>query len=446
MAGKINKNRHRLSRVFKRALALFIIVIINFNSFSAVVSSNDGSAFIIKAEFDALVNDFNSRIEDYEKSIDAKIDGAIAEYLAGLASTIVTELINNLNKLQNNYDVYWCNQTTGLLTSKVKYGASYELQIGGRGTTLNKADARMAAGTSSVQGDFLNFPVISSNTANGKTFSEINYWEERQPFVNYYGFFIYNGTGVTSFMSSKIEGYFGTYNFNPNINRVSVKQDKWWSVLDTTGSSYSPWAMTIWALYSTLVQNRDSISIFIYPNAGNTYCWNESDTRLSTGMGNKNTVVPNMTNSGAWSTSPYAPTLYTGSLNITGFVPQNGANFPWCHSQISYKTLYDSRITLTTGVPAPISDGLLLSEFKGPGKITIYMQAERSAPIELKVTKQDTGAEVKSLNGTVNTTETKFELDLKDREGTERFYIWLKYLPSTKSVIHVDSILFETEA
>ena len=108
MADKINKNRHRLSRVFKRALALFIIVIINFNSFSAVVSSNDGSAFITKAEFDALVNDFNSRIEDYEKSIDAKIDGAIAEYLAGLAtasSYIMEDLIhvaktNNVNNLK----------------------------------------------------------------------------------------------------------------------------------------------------------------------------------------------------------------------------------------------------------------------------------------------------------------------------------------------------------
>ena len=102
MADKINKNRHRLSRVFKRALALFIIVIINFNSFSAVVSSNDGSAFITKAEFDALVNDFNSRIEDYEKSIDAKIDGAIAEYLAGLATTATDTLINYFDNYSYN--------------------------------------------------------------------------------------------------------------------------------------------------------------------------------------------------------------------------------------------------------------------------------------------------------------------------------------------------------
>ena len=127
MADKINKNKHRLSRVFKRALVLFIIVIINFNSFSAVVSSNDGSAFITKAEFDALVNDFNSRIEDYEKSIDAKIDGAIAEYLAGLAtasSYIMEDLIhvakeNNVNNLKF---IQWKTPATAIHTDDVDAG------------------------------------------------------------------------------------------------------------------------------------------------------------------------------------------------------------------------------------------------------------------------------------------------------------------------------------
>ena len=104
MADKLRK-KYRFGKIFKRAMALFIIVIINFNSYAAVVSSNDGSAFITKAEFDALVNDFNSRIEDYEKSIDAKIDGAIAEYLAGLAtasSYIVEDLIHVAKANSNN--------------------------------------------------------------------------------------------------------------------------------------------------------------------------------------------------------------------------------------------------------------------------------------------------------------------------------------------------------
>ena len=50
----------------------------------AIVGDNDGSAFITKAEFDSLKNNFQSQIDQYNTSIDSKIDGAIAAYLAGI--------------------------------------------------------------------------------------------------------------------------------------------------------------------------------------------------------------------------------------------------------------------------------------------------------------------------------------------------------------------------
>ena len=72
------------TRIVKRALALFLIVLMSIESFGAVVSDNDGSAFITKAEFDSMKNDFQSQIDQYNTSIDSKIDGAIAAYLAGI--------------------------------------------------------------------------------------------------------------------------------------------------------------------------------------------------------------------------------------------------------------------------------------------------------------------------------------------------------------------------
>ena len=60
----------------------------SIESFGAVVSDNDGSAFITKAEFDSMKNEFQSQIDQYNTSIDAKIDGAIASYLAGLQISI----------------------------------------------------------------------------------------------------------------------------------------------------------------------------------------------------------------------------------------------------------------------------------------------------------------------------------------------------------------------
>ena len=48
------------------------------------MSDNDGSAFITKAEFDSLKNNFQSQLDAYNTSIDSKIDSAIASYLAGV--------------------------------------------------------------------------------------------------------------------------------------------------------------------------------------------------------------------------------------------------------------------------------------------------------------------------------------------------------------------------
>ena len=84
------------TRIVKRLLALFLVVLMSINSFGAVVSDNDGSAFITKAEFDSLKNNFQAQIDQYNTSIDSKIDGAIANYLAGtkMESTGILNVIN----------------------------------------------------------------------------------------------------------------------------------------------------------------------------------------------------------------------------------------------------------------------------------------------------------------------------------------------------------------
>ena len=67
----------------KKALCLIFAFLLSINSFAAVVSDNDGAAFITKAEFEALKKNFSNQIDNYNNSIDNKIDGAIAAYLAG---------------------------------------------------------------------------------------------------------------------------------------------------------------------------------------------------------------------------------------------------------------------------------------------------------------------------------------------------------------------------
>lgn len=71
-------------KIGKIIVSLLVLISMSVSSFAATVSDNDGSAFITKAEFDSLKNDFQSQIDQYNTSIDSKIDAAIASYLAGI--------------------------------------------------------------------------------------------------------------------------------------------------------------------------------------------------------------------------------------------------------------------------------------------------------------------------------------------------------------------------
>ena len=91
---------NKASRLIKRYIALLLVLLFSIKSFAAVVGDNDGAAFITKAEFDSLKNDFQSQLDRYNSSIDNKIDGAIANYLGGIRIA-KTENIDSL------YDNSW---------------------------------------------------------------------------------------------------------------------------------------------------------------------------------------------------------------------------------------------------------------------------------------------------------------------------------------------------
>lgn len=71
-------------KIIKKSAVVCLTFILSIETFAAVVSDNDGSAFITKAEFDSLKNDFQSTLNQYNMNMDNKIDSAIASYLAGI--------------------------------------------------------------------------------------------------------------------------------------------------------------------------------------------------------------------------------------------------------------------------------------------------------------------------------------------------------------------------
>lgn len=83
---------------------LMLAVLMNVTSFASVVSDNDGSAFITKAEFDSLKNDFQAQIDQHNTSIDSKIDASIASYLAGISIAKQQQLTNYMTKAKKDSD------------------------------------------------------------------------------------------------------------------------------------------------------------------------------------------------------------------------------------------------------------------------------------------------------------------------------------------------------
>ena len=104
----------RLNRIKNKLSLLLTITLMLVTPFSKVaysaVGANDGSAFITKAEFDAVVNTFNEQMDNYANNIVSKVDGAIANYLAAQSNIYKKTLKTNLDEegnMKNGIKLTW---------------------------------------------------------------------------------------------------------------------------------------------------------------------------------------------------------------------------------------------------------------------------------------------------------------------------------------------------
>ena len=105
-----------IKKIIKSIIAAYLIFVISFSSFAAIVSDSDGAAFVNKREFEELKQNFAKQIDNYSDSIDKKIDGAIASYLYGVRVAAKTELTSLLNKVNDK-----CNDSYLVGNVETKY-------------------------------------------------------------------------------------------------------------------------------------------------------------------------------------------------------------------------------------------------------------------------------------------------------------------------------------
>ena len=102
----------------KKILVFCLVIIFGCESFAAVVSDNDGAAFIPKAEFDSMKNTFQKEIDRFNSTIDNKIESAISGYLSGVKNKKETYLDSMLNKINALAEDYYIDSGGNV----VKYG------------------------------------------------------------------------------------------------------------------------------------------------------------------------------------------------------------------------------------------------------------------------------------------------------------------------------------
>ena len=134
--------KHRLIEKIFIMLIIFCMTCVNY---AAIVSDNDGSAFITKAEYDSLKNNFQSELDGYNQNIDNKIDAAIASYIAGIKvdkEVDMNSLIDKEGVYGNKIDLKWCSATDyRMISTSIPYPLQKHLWYGVFNTNAYPAGA-----------------------------------------------------------------------------------------------------------------------------------------------------------------------------------------------------------------------------------------------------------------------------------------------------------------
>lgn len=218
-------------KILKKILAIFCCILGAMNVLAAVVSDNDGSAFITKAEFDSSKNVFQTQINEFNSNIDSKIDDAINTYI----STVKASKISNLPALYTSDEGVLSLQTNSFpwaegIMDMSFYGAVFRYTASGTG--------------------YFEFAL---NTTNPTNFSEtlisnVDYTNGTGRFVGYYKtkqYFVANGNNAKGYAfkqegCTEVTGYNGGYFPFSNQELTTVGQ------LYTIGFYNNTWTNNYW--------------------------------------------------------------------------------------------------------------------------------------------------------------------------------------------------------
>ena len=158
------------TRVLKRLLSLFLVVLISINSYAAIVGDNDGAAFVTKAEFDSLRNTFDAQINQYNSSIDNKIDGAIGSYLAGVKTNDKPYVMMDDVKGSIGQDLRFRNTKSVGVNFSTQYIVNKEKTYSYKFTNKDLAGWKFEGSIANILSDYNGLRMVGIRMPSGSTY------------------------------------------------------------------------------------------------------------------------------------------------------------------------------------------------------------------------------------------------------------------------------------
>ena len=356
----------------KRLIAIFIIISMNVSSFAAV-GANDGSAFVTKAEFDALVNTFNEQMDNYEDSIVSKVDGAIANYLASQSKESTYNLPNYYKSITDNYTLYW-TALDSYMTTEEKPTPQLDIDF-------EQVSRSWQFSGKITPDDEKNDTLLYGEFDEGETNFIAKEYKKINPLLTgyvryFYGFFT-SGTSTT--YKSPANGVDEMYLNNP----VGVSFNSY-SPGVTSATSNTSWRFitTVYKYSTDFEDDKKEYTLAPY-SLSKTYVYNTSlndDTQKVTPKERK--LAYNSSNpSWTWTDTRVDTSVQTvPESDITkndetiNIIDVSNTKFPWMQVEYVQNEIKYGAIIDVTNEDLPIKYGIKIADVPEDGKATIYIK------------------------------------------------------------------------
>ena len=435
----------------------------SINSLAAIVSDNDGSAFVTKAEFEAMKDDFAEQVVNYNTSIDGKIDGAIAAYLAGIANnrknvkTLLTASGSYGNKLilwnsATNY--VWDNQTAkyaNLIYDITDFDFDYAKDLASRTWTENtlyymgylRGRGEHVGQTSLDAVTYTTSKKVKFKHADGT----VEYvYERKKMYTSVY----LSMSQWTPYRNAPTVTYWdmGGPQSVLQSNTSQMKQDVKNLYVDTFSFNRSKPAWRIdptfdWAftgtvsIASTELDNDWDYELLCPKSTAADYYWDPEDKTSNVTLGSMGAVD--------------LSDRYTTPLNMIGgsnttwhlhtdidsvdFHPKAASyiRIPWCEKEAVCNDMVLLTLKNVNEKNDKIKNGIIIYEIDENGKLTITLSADYVGVAEFYVSKTPTSTWPsgdiisKQITEANKNTNVEFESFTSADKGK---YIWMRYLPT----------------